>query len=216
MPTKEYWKIEKPEGQQEAEKQEIHTINGIEELSKFRFEIRRLKDVYTGLEVLKITAYYDGMDYGTIVSKAAKLDTDIPALSDIGINLTRVECSDLCDVIKKNYYNLIPQMGESIENNIPDKLLDKVLSYFKAYIDEKDIVVENGFYNIPVEDFKKAYTESTFRFYNITEVKEALKLRHYIRCNPKRNDFAIKKNDKVQKYISFDVEAIDSANDIEE
>lgn len=205
MATKEYWKIDS-----QTEKEE-HLIRGINELSKFSFKVRRYKDIYSGLEVLKISAYYDGTDYGTIVGQMAKLDTELSNLLDIGINLSRLELVELRTIIGKNYYCLKPLIGESIENNIPDKLVNKVLQHFKEYIVENKIEKKDGFYNIPVADFKNEINDSVFRHYNISDIKEALRIRKFTKCNANRNDFAIKDKDTGKNFrcISFDADVID-------
>lgn len=203
MAAKEYWKIDN------QKEQEVHKIEGLGELEKFSFEVKRLKDVYVGLEVLRITAFYNGEEYGTIVSKIAQLDTNITNLSDIGINLSRVEFVELSTLMKNNYYSLIPQVGEGIENNVSDKLVEGVVQYFRDYIVDKAIEQMDGFYNVPTDAFKSEFNESVFKHYNISDVKEALKIRHITRCNAKRNDFAIKKDGQNKRYISFDSNVID-------
>lgn len=203
MPTKEYWKIDN------EKLQDSHIIVGMDDLEKFSFEVVRLKDIYSFEEVLKIKAFYDGKEYGTRISKVSKLDTEIVALADIGINLSRVEYIELSNLIKKNYYNLEPQEREAIENNISDITVNAILAFYREYVQEKQIEPKDGFYNIRVEDFKDEFSKSSFRRYNITDIKEALKIRKYIKCNAGRNDLAIKVDGINRRFISFDAQKLE-------
>lgn len=202
MPTKDYWKIDNDI------LQPSHTITGLEDLANFSFEVIRLKDMYSYEEVLKINAFYDGKEYGSRISKVSKLDTEIISLADIGINLSRVEYIELSNLIKNNYYNLEPQEREAIENNISDRTVEAVVDFYRDYIHEKQIEQREGFYNIPVEDFKREFNDSSFKRYNISDIKEALKIRGYIKCNAGRNDLAIKIDGVNRRFISFDAQKL--------
>lgn len=203
MAAKEYWKIDNEKIQKN------HKFIGIGELEKFSFNVTRLKDTYSYEEVLKIEAYYDSKEYGSRISKISKLETEITALSDIGINLSRLEFIELSTIIKRNYYQLEPQIREAIENNISDIVVKGVVDFFKEYITEKEIEPKDGYYNIPIEDFKREFNDSVFKRYNISDIKEALKIRDYIKCNARRNDFAIKENGVNKRYICFDIKKIE-------
>lgn len=203
MATRNYWVVD------DEEVKEEHIISGVDELEPFSFHITRLKDIYTSMEVLKITAYYEDANYGTVVSKISKLDTLISELKDIGINLSRNSFVELISTINNNYYKLVPVERESIENNIPDSVVDGIVDYFRQYIEESNIKINNNYYDIPTEDFKKAYSESVFRRFNIADMKEALKIRNYTRCNTKRTDYSIKTDGVNHRYISFCADIID-------
>lgn len=209
MPTKDYWKIDNDTLRPR------HIITGLGDLAQFSFEIIRLKDVYSYEEVLKINAFYDKKEYGSRISKLSKLDTEIVSLGDIGINLSRVEYIELSNLIKKNYYNLEPQAREAIENNVSDRTVKAVVALYRNYIHEKQIEPRDGYYNIPVEDFKREFNDSTFRRYNMSDIKEALRIRGYIKCNMGRNDLAIKVDGVNHRYISFDAEKLGVQNDKE-
>lgn len=198
MAAKDYWKIDN------ENIQTSHTIVGFDDLENFSFEVVRLKDIYSFEEVLRIKAFYSGKEYGTRISKVSKLDTEIISLADIGINLSRVEYIELSNLIKKNYYNLEPQEREAIENNISDRTVKAVVDFYRDYIQEKQIAPREGFYNIPVEDFKREFNDSSFKRYNMSDIKEALKIRGYIKCNAGRNDLAIKVEGVNRRFISFD------------
>lgn len=202
MSAKEYWKIDN------NKIQTSHIIAGMDDLKNFSFEVIRLKDIYSYEEVLKINAFYDGKEYGSRISKVSKLDTEIVSLGDIGINLSRVEYIELSNLIKNNYYNLEPQEREAIENNISDRTVEAVVGFYRDYIQEKQIEQRDGFYNIPVEDFKREFNDSSFKRYNMSDIKEALKIRGYIKCNAGRNDLAIKVDGVNHRYISFDAQKL--------
>ena len=200
-----YWEIETHNGV-------FDTVKGIGELDVFSFQLKRLKDIYTGMETIKILAFYKGDKYGTIVNKFAKLDTDIANLSNVGINLTRLQSVELTKIIKDNYYEMSVEVGEGVEINVSEELLNGILKYFKDYVEDKKIVNTNGFYNIPVAEFKTAFSESIFRHYNATDIKEALRIGMYIRCNAKRNDYSIKEDGVNHRYISFNADKLDKVN----
>lgn len=202
MPAKDYWKIDNDIVQPS------HIITGLEGLANFSFEVIRLKDIYSYEEVIKINAFYDGKEYGSRISKVSKLDTEIISLADIGINLSRVEYIELSNLIKNNYYNLEPQEREAIENNISDRTVEAVVGFYRDYIQEKQIEQRDGFYNISVEDFKREFNDSSFKRYNISDIKEALKIRGYIKCNAGRNDLAIKVDGVNRRFISFDAQKL--------
>lgn len=187
----------------------MHTISGMNEYENFEFDVLRRKDKYTKREVLRITAYYCGDEYGTIISKVAKLDSDIFELRDIGISLMRPVLTELGAVIKYNFYELDLESCEGIENNIPDNLLTGIVTYFKGYIINNGIPVKDGLYNIPVEDFKNEISETEYNIYGLSAIKEALKGRGYTKCNVNRYDYAIKENKKNNRYISFYADKID-------
>ena len=202
MPAKDYWKMDN------NKIQPSHIIVGMDDLKNFSFEVIRLKDVYSYEEVLKINAFYGGKEYGSRISKVSKLDTEIVSLGDIGINLSRVEYIELSNLIKNNYYNLEPQEREAIENNISDRTVEAVVAFYRDYIQEKQIEQRDGFYNIPVEDFKREFNDSSFKRYNMSDIKEALKIRGYIKCNAGRNDLAIKVDGVNRRFISFDAQKL--------
>lgn len=202
MPAKDYWKMDNDIVQPS------HIITGLEGLANFSFEVIRLKDIYSYEEVIKINAFYDGKEYGSRISKVSKLDTEIISLADIGINLSRMEYIELSNLIKNNYYNLEPQEREAIENNISDRTVEAVVGFYRDYIQEKQIEQRDGFYNISVEDFKREFNDSSFKRYNISDIKEALKIRGYIKCNAGRNDLAIKVDGVNRRFISFDAQKL--------
>ncbi len=196
MAVVEYWKIDN-----EKEKNE-HTITGKEvDLQVFSFVVKRMKDQYTYQEVLKITAYYKGNEYGTIVAKMQNLDQDIKQLANIGIFLSPLAYKELGAIISSNYYKFTPIFGEGIENNIPDKVVEGIRGLLMDAVKEYGIQEQNGFYDMPTDIFNSTINESAFRKYNVSDIKEALKIRNLTKCNQNRNDYAVKVDGKTKRFI---------------
>lgn len=211
MAKKDYWVMDN------TELSAIHTIQGIDDVEKFSFNVMRRKDKNTGDEVVRISTFYNNIEYGTIITKLSEIDDIFKPLSDKGIILpTMVISRDLSDTIKNNYYCFEPQESEYINNNISEKIVDGVFEMFCKYIQEQEIQCNNKLYSIPVEDFKKEFENSSFRYNAISDVKEALKLAKYTYCNNNRTDHAIKEKDDVKtknkRYISFFSDRVDERN----
>lgn len=188
--------------------QDSHKFSGTGDLSKFSVVVKRLKDKYSGKENLRMTGYYEDKKYGTVIGHITGLENDVVALRDIGFVIERVDLLELCKVIKANYYNLIPEERDGVENNISDTVVSGVVDLFRKYITDNDIAVKDGLYNIPVDEFKKEFNDSTFRNYNISDIKEALKINGCTKCNANRNDNAVKVDGANKRYISFKSEVI--------
>ncbi len=169
----------------------------------FIFEVTRHKDKDTKQERLVVVAYYDKEESGRIVTTSSKLSSDLPKLSDFGINMKISAFHDLAQQINENFYDLRLKKEDGIVTGIAEEQLKSIVRFYKEYIVDKGIKNDGGFYNIDVNEFKKEYNESTFRF-DITEVKVALRMGGYTRCNRNRNDYTIKvATGKSKKHISF-------------
>ena len=193
-----------------------HIISGKGERDKFSFAVERLKDSRTYQEVICIRAFY-GVDtsnkgksskdiytessknyMGKAVGSISKIEDTIKKLSEVGIVMSINDCRDLGKIIEKNYYNFEINYQESIENDVPEKVLESVLKHFAGYIKDQEIneEYEGLTYGIP-----------------IMKVKEGLRLKGYTKCNTNRNDYNIKTGtgDKKtgKKHISFYKDKID-------
>lgn len=203
-PVKDGWETKKnKEGK-------VVSIVGKGSLAKFTFDIVRLKEKETRLERLLIQAYYDSADYGTLVTSIGKLYSDIIKLADNGVNMKRKAFVELSKIIDDSFYDLQIEEKESVGNNIPEETVHKIAGYFREYIKKKDIEIQNGCYHIPVEDFSKDYKDTTFKA-NERDVREALRLYGYTKCNANRNDLTVKlgEDKKAVKCISFIADKID-------
>ena len=211
MAKKYYWEMDN------LELSAIHRIQGIDEVEKFSFDVIRRKDMNTGDEVVRISAFCNNKAYGTIVTRLSELNDIHKPLSDKGIVFpTLVVARDLSDIIRKNYYCFEPQESEYINNNISDKVVEGVFELFCKYIQEQEIQGTDKYYSISVDEFKKEFENSAFRHNDISDIKEALKLGKYIYCNTGRTDHAIKENvdGKIRnkRYISFYIDKVNERN----
>lgn len=207
-----------------------HIISGKGERDKFSFAVERLKDSRTYQEVICIRAFY-GVDtsnkgksskdiytessknyMGKAVGSISKIEDTIKKLSEVGIVMSINDCRDLGKIIEKNYYNFEINYQESIENDVPEKVLESVLKHFAGYIKDQEIKEDKGLYSIPVDKFNEEYEGLTYGI-PIMKVKEGLRLKGYTKCNTNRNDYNIKTGtgDKKtgKKHISFYKDKID-------
>lgn len=206
---KDEWK-EEPERVGENKEGKVVSIIGTGTLEKFKFDIKRLKEKESRQEKLLIQAYYASEDYGTLVTSIGKLYSDITKLSDNGINLKRKFFVELAKIIDDNFYYFLIEEKESVGNNVTEDAVQGIAGYFMRYIRDNRIEVQNGCYNIPVEEFSREYKGTTFR-YDEKDVREALRLYGYTKCNSNRNDLTVKlgEDKKAVKCISFIAEKID-------
>lgn len=206
MATKEYWRIDN-DGIAQS-----HDFTGVGDgLEDFRFRVSRLKDIYSCEETLRIEAYHGGRPCGWRVLRVSRLETDITGLLDIGIHLSRLEFIELRRIIQKHYYHLEPTLTEAIGNTVADGVVEGVVGLFREYVRDRFMEPRDGHYNIPTEEFKREFSESVFRGHSISDIKEALRVRGYTRCNARRNDFAIKEDGVNRRYISFNAERMGEA-----
>lgn len=219
---KKYWEIEwvevetKDKGEIKKENK-VNAIKGLKveddtSLENFKFKIIRQKSRETRQEIILINAFYCDEDYGFWVTSIGKIYSDITKLNDIGIRMKRQQFNELAKVIDDNFYNLMLEHKEYIGNNVPEEMLYKIIEHFRQYIQKNKIEIKNECYNIPAKDFKEEYDKSPFKNKAaIKEVKEALKLYGYTKCNANRKDCNVKLEDgkKGVRCISFIAERID-------
>lgn len=193
--------------------QEVDAIVGQGKLARFSFEAVRKKDSDTKLEKLVIRAKFDQVDYGEMVTSIGKLNTDILKLADYGINLSLKEFRDLAKKIDNHFYDLPLETVQS-PSGITDEILEGMLDFVNAYVreDKDGINKADDCYNIPSVDFKKAYDDSDFStVYQIklTDMKQALREKGYIKCNRYRTDRTVKFEKETRKCISFVIKYVD-------
>lgn len=175
-------------------------------------KVERLKDIYTRKENLCITLLTNGIDDGKIVTTIGKLNNDIHGLDEYGVYLLPPYYDDLKKILMDKYYELTPIEKEFIDNSIPQNTVMKFASLCKRQILDNNIAVDNGYYNVPVKDFKTWHTDSLFRRFSITELKEALILHGYCRSNSGRNDYT---DSKMGKTVSFYASKLEELKDNE-
>lgn len=172
------------------------------------FVVTRLKDKYTKKEAIAISIQKDGKDNGKVVTSISDIAEDIYKLEQFGVYLQPPYADELAKIIIDNYYDMPIVEQEYIENDIPETMAIEFIKVccqmgVKQYLDGK-------YYDIPVSEFKNMHNDSTFRKYNLTELKEALAIYGFSYTNTGRNDYT-KSNvgkvirlfaDKLKPYIS--------------
>lgn len=226
--VKENTKLEKDHWEEVREEidgqKKVVSLVGTGSYGDYKFDIVRLKDNETKEEKLSISAFhkeikeskedkgvpeYEWKDYGTIITRLARLDADIKQLNDYGINLNTLDFNNLVLAIRKAFYELPLEWKAVLGNNVTEEALINIVKYFKKYFIKKNEGQKIGCYNIDVNTFSSEYKGSTFR-YDEKEVREALRLHGYTRCTANRNDNVVKLDGKTGKRcISFYADKID-------
>lgn len=191
----------------EKEEEKVISIAGTGSLEKFKFELVRLKEKETKHEKLLIHANYESEDYGTLVTNIGKIHSDILKLSENGIHMKRKHFNELAKKIDDSFYDVMIQEKESVGNNVEERTVEEIVKYFKEYIKDNNIEKDtNGCHNIPVEEFSREYKGTTFKA-DEKDVREALRIYGYTKCNANRNDLTVKmgkeNEKKAVKCISF-------------
>lgn len=204
---------------------DTENVKEIGNADKYLFEVRRYKITATREEYLNIKVYeIKKDDTGDIVKSGdvcaeieratiVELESKLLNLRIYGILLERKHFPKVRQVIEKAYPNLsIHAVDDSTE--VTDQVIQEIYEMFVQYIRETKITNDNGFYNIPVDEFKDCLSDS-YSKYKYSEIRK--KLAEYTvngkdatKCSFGRNDNTIAKGDKRVKVISFIGEVLDS------
>lgn len=188
----------------------VDSINGVGSNAPFKFKVLRQKEHETKRENLVIRTYYNNDEYGVIISSISNLHNDNAKLQDIGINLARQSFVELVKVINQHFYELPLEWIDCIGNGIPKEDLLKIVKHFKEYIKENDIEIKDDCYNIGVKEFTEEFENNMFN-HGEKEVREALRLYKYTKCNGTSFTHVVKLDDKKSvKCISFWADKMDA------
>lgn len=198
---------------------QIHKISALPDAVKadkllglFEFEVRRYKDTNSKKEQLEIIAFIQGDKYGEITTSLTNIESDIVRFKSYGVVLDRPKYVELCRLISDNYYYFEYIETGKIDNVVSDVVADEVFVLLCQYILENRIEPKTvsdrksggmELYNIPLKDFISELSDSKFRSYNFTEIKEKLREKDYTHTNQSKFDYVVSENGQKVKMISI-------------
>ena len=204
----------------DSKKSEINTaVTRWKQIKDYQFRIRRVKHIVTGEEVMHIIAYNQKDVYGYIISKLLEMDTRIKSFENYGIIMEQIFWDKLCKTVRANYNEIEVERKEFIDVPVIESQVKIFVRYYADYVEEHGIEAiefeKEMFYDIPVEDFKKAYEESSLDYYCLSDWRKALKMQRYTKCNSNRTDYTAKikgeeNKEKTKKVIRFYADKLDS------
>lgn len=224
--------IKQDAGGQYAEIYFDQTLTGnIENADKYIFIVRRYKDQATREEHLNVKVY-DAVKTGNTVTKATndvcaeiervniiELESKLLNLRIYGVLLGRKHFPKVRQVIEKVYPDLTARMVDNSTLLTP-QVVDEIYEMFVRYIREVGIETgKNGFYNIPVDEFKEYLADTEYSKYKYSDIRSGLAKHKKVingkqvkgtKCSYGRNDNTIAKGDKRIKVISFVPEVVKS------
>ena len=166
--------------------------------------VERLKDIYSRMESVSVKIFSNGVEDGKIVSTVSKIKEDIYKLGEYGLFLPAPYSDELAQIIIDIYFDLKPIERFFIENNVSETAIrafyEMCISLVEEYFDSneqskdnefKKIILKDGYYCVPVARFNKWYSESRFKRYSNTELREALIIHNYATANNGRNDYNV-------------------------
>jgi len=180
----------------------------------FKFTVSRYKENNTDLEYIKIVAEVQDEPAGKITTDLVELVNDIPKLRAYGVVLSRPKYVELSQLISKSYYYFEPIRTDKISD------IDDIFALFCHYIADNKIapvkIKNEELYNVELSDFNKELSDSQYRQYNTTDIKEALFNKGYTYANKGKFDYVVTVEvdgeKKKKKMVSFRKECIDKKN----
>lgn len=180
-------------------------------LGLFEFEVKRYKDKNSKKEQLEISAKVHGEDYGKIKADLTKLESELVRFKSYGVVLDRNKYVELCKLITDKYYYFEPDETDSIDYEVTDDIADEVLEMLCDYIHDNKLEVKEvkdrtkgilELYHIPLKDFNSELSDSKFRNYNFTGIKEKLREKEYTHSNKGKFDYVVSENGEKIKMVS--------------
>lgn len=184
-------------------------------LGFFEFTVRRMKDIGSQREQLEISAKVQGDPSGTIVTNLIDMENDMPKLRAYGVVLARAKYVELCHLLNDNYYYFDAVKTGKMDNVVTDEVTKVIFAMFCEYIEDNAIpvtIIKNmSLYNIPLKDFNSELSNSQFRAFNFTDIKEALLNKGYTVANKGKFDYVVSVDGEKVKMVSFKKECVDIA-----
>jgi len=207
-----YWEMDN------TKEQDKHVITATQDainkdavLKKFRFTVSRYKDTGTKKEYIKIVAEVDKELSGEIDTDLIEMANDMPTLRAYGVVLDRAKYVELGQLIAQNYYSFKKVDTQKINN------IDDIFALFCQYIADNNtapVKIKNEeLYNVELSTFNKELSDSQYRQYNTTDVKEALFNKGYTTVNKGKFDYVVTVEEngekKKKKMVSFKKKPVD-------
>lgn len=188
-----------------ANQEEIYRVYEINENNYL--EIQRVKDRYSRKEGIVITLFVNKKEDARIATTISRVREDIRKLAEFGVYITSRLYDELELLIRDAYYYIYIQEREYIDNDIPTGAVEEFVEMCHEQIQmqmgdeqedsKKEIVKKDGCYCIPVKIFQEWYDESPYRRFPLKDLKEALKVYGYTKCNTGRLDYTVAGKGKV-------------------
>lgn len=194
-----------------------------ENADRFIFHVRRYKDKATKEEHLNIKVYETGSkDTCAEIERVSlnDLENKLINLRVYGVLLGRKHFPKIRQEIEKAYLEMIPRYVDD-STVLTKAVVNEIYELFVRYIKEVGINADNGFYHIPVDEFKEYISDTKYNKYKYSDIRSGLarfekevngKSVKGTKCSYGRNDntIAIPKSNKRIKVISFVQEVVDS------
>lgn len=197
--------------------------------SKYIFEVRRYKITTTKEEYLSVKVYEVERDEAGEISdydecaeiekvSIVDLESKLLNLRTYGVILERKHFPKIRQEIEKAYLKMTKRFIND-STTVTDEVIHSLYKYFAQFISDVRLDADNGFYNVPVTDFKEHIADSEFSKYKYADLRSGLAQLtievngssvNATKCSYGRTDNTVKVGNKLVKVISFTAEAIDN------
>lgn len=172
------YREEYAKGKREEEKQVYYN-----RYHQIKYQITRLKDIYSREEVIHIQVLNDCIEDGVVITSTSKIGEDIYKLEKYGISMSPLYFDELAKIIKDRYFDIKITERDYIDNEIPQNVIKVFVEFCRQQMGAtlEDYLAKDGeHYDVKTTDLSAWYKESPFQRYLLRDIKEALIIYGYV------------------------------------
>lgn len=178
----------------------------------FKFILKRHKNSKLE-EWIKIKNYYKEHENGEIETNISDVDNDIRKFERYGVALDGFAYASLALCIREHYLELEINQDNGNNTVLTEDVLENIVQMICEIIEDCYDCTEDGkdTYDIPIEEFSSIIQDSDYNIYKLSDIRELLREKKYIKCGQGRTSRQVRlnKGKNPVRVISFFKEKID-------